>query len=147
MSNINLLSSIQTVLSIFSHEIKKGVELQMDVPKNILIFGYEAKIYQLWSNIIKNALDAMKSKGVLIVRAKETIDKVIVEISNNGPEIPAAIKEKIFDKFFTTKDESSGTGLGLNIVKQVIEEHRGQISVESDPNLTTFTISIPKLKS
>ncbi|MFN5334075.1 MAG: ATP-binding protein [Bacteroidota bacterium] len=147
MSNIDLLSSIQTVLSIFSHEIKKGIELQLDVPKKLQIFGYEAKIYQLWSNIIKNALDAMKSKGIILIKAKETTDKVIVEISNNGPEIPAEIKEKIFDKFFTTKDESSGTGLGLNIVKQSVEEHRGQISVASDPNLTTFTISIPKLKS
>lgn len=147
MTDINLLSSIQTVLSIFSHELKKGIELQMDVPKNIQLFGYEAKIYQLWSNIIKNALDAMKSKGIMIIRAKETKHDVIVEISNNGPEIPKSIKEKIFDKFFTTKDESSGTGLGLNIVKQVVEEHRGQILVQSDQNLTTFTIRMPKTNS
>jgi signal transduction histidine kinase len=144
MRRVHLLSSIQTVLSIFSHELKKGIELQLDVPHQIEIIGYEAKIYQLWSNIIKNALDAMKSKGHIHIKAKETDSEIIVEISNNGPEIPSAIKEKIFDKFFTTKDESSGTGLGLNIVKQVIEEHRGHISVESDSNLTTFTISIPK---
>lgn len=143
-NRIHLLSSIQTVLSIFSHEIKKGIELQLEVPSEIYLIGYEAKIYQLWSNIIKNAIDAMRSKGIIIIKAKETNDRVIVEISNNGPAIPEKIKEKIFDKFFTTKDESSGTGLGLNIVKQVIEEHRGEITVESDQDLTTFTISIPK---
>jgi signal transduction histidine kinase len=147
LSKVNLLSSIQTVLSIFSHELKRGIELQLDVPQQIQIVGYEAKIYQLWSNIIKNALDAMKSKGLIQIKAKETESHITVTISNNGPEIPAQIKDKIFDKFFTTKDESSGTGLGLNIVKQVIEEHRGEISVKSDSNLTTFTISIPKLDS
>ena len=147
ISHIHLLSSIQTVLSIFSHEIKKGIELQLEVPSEIYLAGYEAKIYQLWSNIIKNAMDAMQSKGIIIIKAKETNNRVIVEISNNGPEIPEAIKEKIFDKFFTTKDASSGTGLGLNIVKQVIEEHRGEITLESDQDLTTFTISFPKTNS
>jgi signal transduction histidine kinase len=144
MTSVNLYSSIQTVLSIFSHEIRKGIDLQINVPDDIYLYGYEAKIYQLWSNVVKNAMDAMRSKGIILITATEINNYIRVEIANNGPEIPHAIKEKIFDKFFTTKDESMGTGLGLNIVKQVVEEHRGQISVESDEDLTRFIFIFPK---
>ncbi len=144
MANVHLRSSIQTVLSIFSHELKKGMDLNMQVSDNIYIYGYEAKIYQIWSNIIKNALDAMKSKGIITINAFESSEYLTVKISNNGPMIPDKIREKIFDKFFTTKDESSGTGLGLNIVKQVMDEHRGQVSLESDEKLTTFIFNFPK---
>ena len=144
MANVHLRSSIQTVLSIFSHELKKGMDLNMQVSDNIYIYGYEAKIYQIWSNIIKNALDAMKSKGIITISAFENSEYITVKISNNGPMIPEKIREKIFDKFFTTKDESSGTGLGLNIVKQVMDEHRGQVSLESDEKLTTFIFNFPK---
>ncbi|MBU6158818.1 MAG: GHKL domain-containing protein [Bacteroidetes bacterium] len=144
MSQVNLSNSIQTVLSIFSHEIKKGVEIEMDVPEELYLFGYEAKIYQLWSNIIKNAIDAMNSKGIILIRAHENEDRITIHISNNGPQIPEDIRDKIFDKFFTTKESSQGTGLGLNIVRQVMDEHRGQVSVVSDKDLTTFIFNFPK---
>lgn len=144
MKKVNLSASIQTVLSIFSHELKKGIDLQIDVPENIFLFGYEAKIYQVWSNIIKNAIDAMKAKGIIQIKAQDTPFNTTISISNNGPQIPERIRDRIFDKFFTTKDETSGTGLGLNIVKQVMDEHRGQVAVESDEKMTKFIFTFPK---
>lgn len=144
MKKVNLSESIQTVLSIFSHELKKGIDLQINVPDHIFLFGYEAKIYQVWSNIIKNAIDAMKSKGIIQIKAQDTPFNTTISISNNGPQIPERIRDRIFDKFFTTKDDTSGTGLGLNIVKQVMDEHRGQVAVESDENITRFIFTFPK---
>jgi signal transduction histidine kinase len=144
MKKVNLSASIQTVLSIFSHELKKGIDVQMQVAENIFLFGYEAKIYQVWSNIIKNAIDAMKLKGTIHIKAEDTPFNTIISISNNGPQIPERIRDRIFDKFFTTKDDTSGTGLGLNIVKQVMDEHRGQVAVESDEKITRFIFTFPK---
>ena len=131
-------------MSIFNHEIQKGIEVHLKVPDSISIEAYESKIYQLWSNIIKNAIDAMNQKGNLYIEAKEEKKQIYIKISNDGPMIPSEIREKIFDKFFTTKDEVRGTGLGLNIVKQVIDEHRGKISVSSDERLTSFQLILPK---
>ena len=144
MTQVHLIHSIQTVISIFSHELKRGIELNINVSDKIYLFGYEAKIYQIWSNIIKNALDAMKSRGVISIHATETEEHITVKISNYGPQIPEKIRDRIFDKFFTTKDESAGTGLGLNIVKQVMDEHRGEISLETNEQLTSFIFIFPK---
>jgi signal transduction histidine kinase len=144
MTQVHLIDSIQTVISIFSHELKRGIELNINVSDKIYLFGYEAKIYQIWSNIIKNALDAMKSRGVISIHATETEEHITVKISNDGPQIPEKIRDRIFDKFFTTKDESAGTGLGLNIVKQVMDEHRGEISLETNEQLTSFIFIFPK---
>ena len=64
-------------------------------------------------------------------------------ISNDGPRIPENIIDKLFDPFFTTKNKGEGTGLGLNIVKQIIEKHGGTIHVNSSEDLTSFIIQIP----
>ena len=66
---------------------------------------------------------------------------VIIEITNNGPAIPADIVETIFEPFFTTK--KLGTGIGLYICKKVIEDHGGKISCSSDANMTIFSIQLP----
>jgi len=143
-TQVQLRSSFETVLSIFNHELQKGIEVHLKVPDSIYIEAYESKIYQLWSNIIKNAIDAMSQKGNLFIEASEEKNQIKVNIANDGPMIPDEIREKIFDKFFTTKDEIRGTGLGLNIVKQVIDEHRGKINVSSDEKLTSFHLVLPK---
>ncbi len=143
-TQVHLRNSFETVLSIFNHEIQKGIEVHMKIPDSIIVEAYESKIYQLWSNIIKNAIDAMSQKGNLYIEAREEKKLIHIKIANDGQMIPEEIREKIFDKFFTTKDEVRGTGLGLNIVKQVIDEHRGKISVSSDEELTSFHLVLPK---
>jgi signal transduction histidine kinase len=68
----------------------------------------------------------------------------VVEVADSGPGIPEEVKGKIFDPFFTTKAPGEGTGLGLNISHGIIvEKHRGQISVDSMPGDTRFTIKLP----
>lgn len=70
-------------------------------------------------------------------------DYVLISFEDNGSGIPIEIKDKIWDPFFTTKDQGEGTGLGLGIVKGIIEKHKGRIEVESSPGKTRFMVYLP----
>jgi PAS domain S-box-containing protein len=137
---VNLDESIKTVIQIFTHELKYRYTLNYTVPSNLYVKGYESKLFQLWSNLIKNALEAMPEGGELSIHAESTAKTVVVEISNNGSMIPLELQEKIFEKFFTTKGEQNGTGLGLSIVKKIIDEHQAEIRLSSTIHKTIFRI-------
>jgi PAS domain S-box-containing protein len=140
---VNLHETIQTVLSVFNHEIRKKVQLTYDVNHHLSIIGSDIKLFQLWSNLIKNALEAMEEKNSrqLIIRSIETHNTVSIAIANNGEMIEENLRKKIFDKFFSTKLKKSGTGLGLSIVQSILEDHNAHIDLESLPELTTFKIT------
>jgi signal transduction histidine kinase len=143
-SLVNLKDNISTVLNIFNYELKRNVDVQLNVPKELSIIGVDIKLFQLWSNLIKNAIESMderKERGELIITAKEKNNSIQVDVQNNGPEIPVEIQKNIFEKFFTTKAERNGSGLGLSIVKNVVEEHNATISVSSIPGSTIFKIT------
>jgi PAS domain S-box-containing protein len=144
-TNIILEDNIRVVLNIFQHELKKDVQLAVDIESGLSITGFDIKLFQLWSNLIKNALDAMDDQAdkKISIRGYTTENNVRVEFSNNGPQIPAENLQKIFRKFFSTKRTKSGTGLGLSIVKNVVETHHAKIEVTSDPEKTTFIINFP----
>ena len=140
---INLRDNISTVLGVFNYEISLHVNLVFDVDPAIEFMGYDIKLFQLWSNIVKNGLEAMSEQqeryfGIFAER-KEAELKVIFE--NNGPKIPDEIAETIFQKFYTTKAKKSGSGLGLSIVKNVLKEHQANVIVESTEALTKFIIT------
>lgn len=143
---INLEKNIKVVLNIFNHELRKQLKLETSFEEGLEISGYDIKLFQLWSNLIKNAIDAMEGQQNRSIRIQsyQTNDAVIVSISNNGPEIPEKIINQIFNKFFSTKRDKNGTGLGLSIVKNVIEDHNAKISVLSDEKWTTFQIEFVK---
>ncbi len=138
---VNLHGNISTVLNVFNHQLKHGIELNFDVPKDFEIVGYESKLYQLWSNLIKNAIDAIGSKGELFITGWRENNQLKVEVKNSGKMIPLEIRDKIFEKFFTTKAEMNGTGLGLSIVSKVIEDHGAQIKLNSDEHYTSFLVT------
>ena len=141
---VNLKDNISTVLNIFNYELKRNVDVQLIVPDNLTIVGVDIKLFQLWSNLIKNAIESMderKERGELIITAKQLSNSIQVNVQNNGPEIPVEIQKSIFEKFFTTKSERNGSGLGLSIVKNVIEDHNATISVSSKIGATVFKIT------
>lgn len=122
----------------------KGVEVTVrfaaDLP-NAHAVG--AELNQVWMNVIDNALDAVPAGGHVTVVAKGERDRVIVEITDDGPGIPAAIVGRIFDPFFTTKDVGKGTGLGLDIVRRILQRHEGAVEVESRAGCTRFRVMLP----
>jgi signal transduction histidine kinase len=86
----------------------------------------------------------MHGSGELRISAQETKRIIEVTISNSGDMIPVDIQEKIFDKFFTTKGETTGTGLGLSIVRNVVDEHNAKIILISDEQFTSFIVTFIK---
>ena len=140
---VNLYQSISSSLNIFTYSIGQKVRVETDVLATIFIMGSEIKLFQLWSNLIKNALEAMSSvqKPVLKIKALIDSDNVKVCFENNGPAIPEPALHTIFSRFYSTKTSMNGTGLGLTIVQNVIKEHDGQISVTSDAEATIFTVT------
>ena len=101
------------------------------------------QIIRVLQNLITNAVDAMDRGGVLTIRAKPSPDgrMMAVSVSDTGRGIPEEILDKIFTPFFSTKME--GRGLGLFIVKKIVEKHGGSISVSSGKEGTTFTFTVP----
>jgi signal transduction histidine kinase len=98
----------------------------------------------VWTNIIDNAVDAMKGKGEIRIKTYEQDQRIIIEIVDNGPGIPGDIQSRIFEPFFTTKAPGQGTGLGLHISHDIIaNRHHGQLTVESKPGETKFKVVLP----
>ena len=145
---VNLHDNINTVLNVFNYDIKRSVELIFNVDRNVFIDGFDIKLFQLWSNIIKNAiesLDQYKERGIIKIYTETTLDEVTVHIANNGPKIPDEVKQYMFDKFYTTKARRNGSGLGLSIVKSVLDEHVAHMVLESTDDWTTFSFTFKRL--
>lgn len=144
MTRFNLLNSIKTVLTIYSNQLKQGVETHVTIPEDIDLYGYEDQINQVWTNIIVNACQAMQFNGKLTITSVLNGNIVCVAITDSGGGIDPALGNKIFDAFFSTKKIGEGSGLGLDIVKRIIEKHRGRIYYKSEPsNGTTFFVELP----
>lgn len=111
---------------------------------SFLVKGDKRSLEQVFTNIIQNGINAMKDEGgTLTIRfIADDHDYVNIDISDNGPGIPKAIMERIFDPFFSTNKE--GTGLGLAITRQIINAHNGKVEVNSVPGGTVFRIKLPK---
>ena len=105
-----------------------------------------AELNQVWMNLIDNALDAVAAGGHVAVSAGRELDRVVVRIVDDGPGIPPEIQGRIFDPFFTTKGVGKGTGLGLDIVRRLLQRHEGEIEVESVPGRTEFQVRLPAAK-
>ena len=140
---INLRENISTVLGVFNYEISQNVNLVFEVDSSIELMGYDIKLFQLWSNIVKNGLEAMSGQKdrYLGIFTEIKANQLNVIFENNGPKIPDDIVDIIFQKFYSTKKNRSGSGLGLSIVKNVLEDHRADIKVESNETLTKFIIT------
>jgi signal transduction histidine kinase len=145
VQSVDVREGLDNTLIILHNKLKKGVnvirEYDSDLP---VIPAYAGELNQVWTNIIDNAIDAMNGKGTLVVRARHEKPWVVVEIEDNGPGIPPEIQSRIFDPFFTTKGPGQGTGLGLNISRNlVVQKHHGEMSVKSEPGSTCFSIRLP----
>jgi signal transduction histidine kinase len=116
------------------------VTLEEDLPS---VRGFGGELNQVWSNLIDNALDAVNSAGRIEVRASRDRDCVVVRVIDDGAGIPREIQDKVFDPFFTTKNVGAGTGLGLGIVRRLMQRHEGEVEFESRSGRTEFRVSLP----
>lgn len=122
----------------------KSVEVVVALADNLPgAHAVGAELNQVWMNLIDNALDAVGVAGRVVVTAAEEMGRLVVRITDDGPGIPAEIQARIFEPFFTTKGVGTGTGLGLDIVRRLLQRHEGEIAVESAPGRTEFQVRLP----
>jgi len=135
------IREIENLLVLYHNYIKRGVEIVRNFNCTEPVFGSRERISHVWANIINNALQAMEYKGTLEIGTRLDGEWIIVSFTDSGPGIPESNKASIFEPFFTTKLPGEGTGLGLNICKNIVEQHGGRISFESGPGRTTFMVA------
>lgn len=145
VQSIDLRKELDNTLIILRSKLKKGVEVVREYAEDLpAIEAYASELNQVWTNLIDNGIDAMEGSGTLTIRAKREDPWLVVEIEDSGPGIPPEHLPKIFDPFFTTKPPGEGTGLGLNISRNlIVKKHHGEMSVKSKPGSTCFTVHLP----
>lgn len=145
IQEVDVREGLESTLVLLRPKIKAGVSIKRDYADDVpRIEAYGSELNQVWTNIIDNAIDAMKARGELALRTRAGDSEVIVEIVDNGAGIPPELRPRIFEPFFTTKAPGVGTGLGLHIAYNiVVHKHQGRIEVESRPGETRFQVVLP----
>ena len=143
MSRTNLIDGIETVLTLYYNQLKHAIEVQRHYQDLPPVLCYPDELNQVWTNLIHNSLQAMKNHGTLTIDVRQEENQAFVSITDTGIGIPEEIQEKIFEPFFTTKPAGEGSGLGLDIVKKIVDKHHGNIDVESQPGKTIFRVRLP----
>jgi signal transduction histidine kinase len=143
--SVDLAQSLSNTVAVLkakarSKSIAVSVQLEPNLPR---VRGFVGELNQIWGNLIDNALDAVSEAGRVDVAAARHNGRICVRIADNGAGIPAEIRDRIFDPFFTTKPAGLGTGLGLDIVRRLVQHNDGTIEVESQPGRTEFRVTLP----
>lgn len=140
----DIIDNIETVLTLYNNQLKQGVEVIREYDKMPLVACYQDELSQVWTNLIHNSIQAMRQEGTITITAHHKGEFIYLIFKDTGPGIEPDIIEKIFEPFFTTKKQGEGSGLGLDIVKKIIDKHNGIISVESKlGDGAKFTIKLP----
>lgn len=140
---IQITNGLETVLELYHNQLKKGIEMKKEYQPLPPIWCYPDELMQVWTNLLHNAIQAMAGKGRLEIAVFEQDNHAVVQITDSGCGISSEIQSKIFEPFFTTKPAGEGSGLGLDIVKKIVNKHEGKIEFESQPGETTFRVLLP----
>ena len=143
---LDLKQVVEDSLEMFHERLARSqirLELLLADPCPMVLADAD-QMSQVMINLVMNAVHAMPDGGTLRVALAPELQVVRLTVADTGHGIPREVIKKIFDPFFTTKEFGKGTGLGLTVVKGIIEEHQGSIAVDSQEGLgTTFTILLP----
>ena len=149
ITEIDLIALIKAVVALFDSDSNIHINLELNTSEErILIPGDKEMLLRVLNNLVSNGIQAVAlNNPVQIVVAVETNEQLVfIRIKDNGTGIPEDQIQTIFEPYFTTK--STGTGLGLAMVKQIVETHRGSIEIEqTSAEGTTVLITLPRLKN
>lgn len=144
-TKINLSEQLRScVLLLEKKWSSKNLNLSLDFDE-YSVYVNEEMFRQVWINLLDNAIKFSNYDGELKITVEKSLGAVLVNIENQGEQIPEEEYDKIFNKFYQTKSsrKKEGNGIGLSIVKKIIELHSGSISVKSDKEKTVFTVCVP----
>jgi signal transduction histidine kinase len=147
--SVDVHDGLNSTLIMLSRKIGDQVKVVKDydcsLPK---IPAYAAELNQVWTNLIDNAVDAMRRSGTLTLHTARDGEQLLVEIRDTGPGVPDNMHQQIFEPFFTTKPVGEGTGLGLDVSwRIVVNRHGGSMRVISEPGDTRFQVRLPLTES
>ena len=150
--NVRLTMLVDEIFSCLCRDFAKdGITVKIQIPEDLAVRAVPVQIQQVLMNLILNARNAMLPRGgILTIKAQGCPDLVQIEVCDTGCGIEPADLENIFEPFFTAdtdgqSSQAGGSGLGLAFCKEVMDSHRGQISVESEPAKgSTFRVILPK---
>ncbi len=140
---LNVHESLHSTLVILGHKLRhKAIVLRKDFAHELPpLEGPAPGLNQVWTNLLDNAIDASPQGGEIRIRTTIEGDRVAVSIADQGPGISEEDQKHIFEPFFTTKPVGSGTGLGLDIARRIVEsKHGGEIRLKSSDAGTEFTV-------
>jgi signal transduction histidine kinase len=139
---VDLNQQVNQSVSLLKHKLGTK-QLVVDTADSLPTFeGSGVELNQVITNLLDNAIDAAKSRVEVVTRVDG--DEVVGEVIDDGPGIPTAVKDRMWDPFFTTKPPGQGSGLGLALVRRIVESHHGRLDVETGPDGTKFIIRIPQ---
>ena len=137
---------LDTTLVVLGHKLKHtSIKVLRDYDRTLpTLTVYGSELNQVWTNLLDNAIDALGESGTITVSTRLDGPCIRVDVGDDRPGIRAEIRPHVFDPFFTTKDVGSGTGLGLDTARRIVEErHTGTLSFETGPAGTTFHVWLP----
>jgi len=144
VQRVDVRTGLENTLVILRAKLKHGITIVRDYQEDLPeIEAYGSELNQVWTNILDNAIDAMDGKGEIRIRAFQRDSDVVVQICDNGPGMPADVRDRIFEPFYTTKEPGHGTGLGLHISHSIVARHQGRINLRSRPGETCFEVCLP----
>lgn len=146
VSEFNLSEQIRSsILLLENHWTKKKLEFSVEFDE-YYIHANEELLKQVWINLIHNAIKFSPEYGLVVIKIEEQESQYKITVANSGDEIPLESRDKIFNKFYQADEShsSEGNGVGLAIVKRILELHKGEITVDCKNGITTFTVKISK---
>ena len=132
LGEVDIHEGLESTLTLLHHRFGDRIEVHKDYGAVPLIQCYPNQLNQVFMNLLVNADQAIESRGQIFIKTRFQNDSAVIEIRDTGTGIPDNKLKRIFDPGFTTKGLGVGTGLGLSIVYQIIQDHKGEIAVESE---------------
>jgi PAS domain S-box-containing protein len=144
MKEVDIHEGLEDTLTLIHHEIKGRIEVVREYGDLPPVTCYPGRLNQVFLNLLNNARQAILDHGTITIATEVKGDQVEIRFTDTGKGIAPDAVAKVFDPGFTTKGVGVGTGLGLSICYQIIEDHRGSITVTSELGAgTTFTVTLP----
>jgi signal transduction histidine kinase len=143
---VDVREGLDSTVTLLKHKLKHAqIEVERDYDSALpQLTVHAAELNQVWTNLLDNAIDAVGESGHITITTRADGDCAEVDIADDGPGIPADIRDRVFDPFFTTKEVGSGTGLGLDTARRIlVERHHGSLTLESRPGRTVFRARLP----
>ncbi len=142
---VDVHAGLESTLTILAHKLRGRIEVVRDYATDLPpIPARGSELNQVWTNLVDNAADAMADGGRLTITTRREGDRMVVDIADDGPGVPAELQERVFDPYFTTKGVGKGTGLGLDVARRiVVDTYRGDVRLTSRPGETHLAVRLP----